>query len=35
MSKSLKIGTFIPVNLLNNPLSSCSLRNFDFFSITY
>ena len=30
MGKSLRIGTFIPVNLFNNTLSSCSLRNFDF-----
>ena len=29
MGKSLKIGTFIPVSLLNNPLVSCSLINFD------
>ena len=30
MGKSLKVDTFIPVNLLNNPLGSCSLRNFNF-----
>ena len=30
MDKSLKIGTLIPVNLLNNPPAFCSLRNFDF-----
>ena len=30
MSKSLRIGTFTPVKLLNNPLTSCSLRNFNF-----
>ena len=30
MGKSLKISTLIPVNLLNNPLASCSLINFDF-----
>ena len=30
MSKSLRIGIFIPVNLLNNPLASCSLIKFDF-----
>ena len=30
MGKSLRIGTFIPVKLLNNPLASCYLRNFDF-----
>ena len=30
MGKSLKIGSFIPVNLLNNPQASCSLVNFDF-----
>ena len=28
--KLLRIGTFIPVNLLNNPLASCSLINFGF-----
>ena len=31
MSKSLRIRTFIPVNLLNNPQASCFLINFDFF----
>ena len=30
MGKSLRIGTFIPANLLNNPLASSSLINFDF-----
>ena len=30
MGKSLRIGTFILVNLLINPLASCSLINFDF-----
>ena len=30
MGKSLVSGTFIPVNLLNNPLASCSLINFNF-----
>ena len=30
MSKSLKIGTFIPAKLLNNQLASCSLINLDF-----
>ena len=30
VGKSLKIGTFVPVNLLNNPLASCSIINFDF-----
>ena len=29
MGKSLRIGTFIPVNLLN-PIASCSLINFGF-----
>ena len=27
MGKSRRVGTFIPVNLLNNPLASCSLIN--------
>ena len=30
MGKSLRIGTIIPVNLLNNLLNSSSLVNFDF-----
>ena len=30
MGKSLRIGIFTPVKLLNNPLPSCSLRNFGF-----
>ena len=30
MSKSLRISISIPAKLLNNPLASCSLRNFDF-----
>ena len=30
MGKSLKIGTLIPLNLLNNSLASCSLMNFHF-----
>ena len=30
MGKSLRIGTFITVNLLNNPSASRSLINFDF-----
>ena len=30
MGKSLRIGIFTPVKLLNNPLASCSLRNFEF-----
>ena len=30
MGKSLRIGTFIPVNLRNDPLTSCSLINLDF-----
>ena len=30
MGISLKIGTFTPVKLLNNPLASCSFRNFHF-----
>ena len=30
IGKSLRIGTFVPVNLLNTPLDSCSLINFDF-----
>ena len=30
IGKSFRIRTFIPVNLLNNPLSSCSLTNFEF-----
>ena len=25
-----KIGSFVPSKLLNNPLASCSLINFDF-----
>ena len=28
MGKSLRNGTFIPINLLDNPLASCSLINF-------
>ena len=34
MGKSLKIGSFIPVNLLNNPQASYSLVKLRFFSIT-
>ena len=30
MGKSLRIGTFISFNLLNNPPASCSLKNFEF-----
>ena len=30
MGKSLRIGTFIPVNLLNTPLASWSLINSNF-----
>ena len=30
MGKSLKIGSFIPVNLLNNPQASCSLVKLRF-----
>ena len=30
MGKSLKIGTLVSVNLLNNPLASSSLINFVF-----
>ena len=30
MGKSLRISTFIPVKLLNNPVTSCYLKNFDF-----
>ena len=30
VGKSLNNGTLIPVNLLHNPLVSCSLRNLDF-----
>ena len=30
MSKSFRIGFFFPVKLHNNPLVSCSLRNFHF-----
>ena len=30
MGKSLKIDTLILVNLLNNPLASCSLIKFNF-----
>ena len=32
MVKSLRIGSLIRVNLLNNPLASCFLINFDFLS---
>ena len=31
MDKSLRIDTVIPINLLNNPLASCSLIKFHFF----
>ena len=30
MGKSFRICTFIPVNLLNNPPASGSLKKFDF-----
>ena len=30
MGRSLRIGTFIRANLLNNPVASCSLINLDF-----
>ena len=30
MGKSLRNGIFTYVELLNNPLAYCSLRNFDF-----
>ena len=30
MSKSLRDGNFISVNLINNPLASCSLINLEF-----
>ena len=30
MGKSLRNSTFTPVKVLENPLISCSLRNFDF-----
>ena len=30
MGRSLRIGTFIRANLLNNPVASCSLINIDF-----
>ena len=30
MGKSLKTSTGIPVNLLNNPIASSSLRHFEF-----
>ena len=30
MGKSLRISTFIPVKLLNNPVTSFYLKNFDF-----
>ena len=30
MDKSLNASTLIPVKLFNNPLASCSLRNFKF-----
>ena len=30
MGKSLRIDPFIPVNLLNNSLASCSLKVLDF-----
>ena len=30
MGKSLNVVTLIPVKLFNNPLASCSLRNFNF-----
>ena len=30
MGKSLRIGTLIPLNLLNNPLAFCSLINLEF-----
>ena len=30
MGKSLRNSTFVPVNLPNNPLASCSLINFYF-----
>ena len=29
MGKSRRTGIFIPVKLLDNPLASCSLRNFN------
>ena len=29
MGKSLKIGNLIALNALNDPLSSCSLKNFN------
>ena len=30
MGISLKIRTFTPIKLLSNPLTSCSIKNFDF-----
>ena len=31
MGRSIRIDTFTPVKLLNNPLASCSIRDFDFY----
>ena len=35
MDTLLKIGTYVTVKLLKNPLATCSLRNLDLITITH